>query len=328
MPRKIEVSHKTIVFTALFAILLWFVYFVRDIVMQIAVSLLIAAVLNPIVTQLSKIRIPRAVSILVIYIILLVIFGGAVALIITPLVNETTSFVNSMPEYLGKINLPFFASKELVGQITSQAGNLSTNLLKFVFSVFSNVLTILAIFIFSFYFLLSREKLDDFLSNLFGEEKAKRYSQVVDEWESRLGGWARGQLVLMIIIGVATYLGLTLLGLPFALPLALLAGILEIVPTLGPIVASIPAIVVGFGISPIVGVGVAALSFFLNQFENYVLVPKIMEKSVGLNPIITIIAIIVGFRVAGVAGAILAVPAVITFQVFALEANKPGSVSR
>ena len=315
MPRKIEVSHRTIIFTALFIGLLWFLYFIRDIVIQLAIALLIAAVLNPPVSRLSKIKIPRALSILVIYILSLGILGGAIVLILAPLVEQTTSFANSLPEYLGRISMPFLIEGDLLGQFTSQLGSMPANLVKFSISVFSNILTVLAIFIFSFYFLLSRTKLEGFLAGLFGEEIGREYIPMIDELEGRLGGWARGQLILMLIVGVANYIGLTLLGIPFALPLALLAGVLEIVPTLGPIIASIPAMIVGFGISPVAGFGAAILSFLVNQLENYILVPKIMERSAGVNPIITIIAIIVGFRLAGVAGAILAVPTVITLGV-------------
>lgn len=319
MPRKIEISHKTIIFTAAFMGALWFLYFVRDIVLQLAVALLISAVLNPLVASLSKIKIPRAVSILVMYVLLLGVLGGTIALIISPLIQETTSFVNSLPVYLSRIRLPFLVGQEFESQMASQLGNLPASFLKFSISFFSNILTVLAIFIFSFYFLLSREKLNEFFANLFGEEKHGEYIKIINDWESKLGSWARGQLILMVVVGVATYLGLLLLGIPFALPLALLAGILEIIPTLGPIVASIPTIIVGIGISPATAVGAAALSFLINQLENYILVPKIMEKSVGISPIITIVAIIVGFRIAGVAGAILAVPVVITLQVFGRE---------
>jgi predicted PurR-regulated permease PerM len=123
----------------------------------------------------------------------------------------------------------------------------------------------------------------------------------------------------MLSIGLGTYIGLFLIGIPFALPLAILAGILEIIPILGPIVSAIPAIIIGFGISPVIGVAVTAVAFLVHQLEGYVLVPKIMEKSVGVSPLVVLVAITIGAKLLGVVGVIISVPFVITLQVLAKE---------
>jgi predicted PurR-regulated permease PerM len=129
----------------------------------------------------------------------------------------------------------------------------------------------------------------------------------------------------MFFVGLATYIGLLIIGIPFALPLAILAGLFEIVPFLGPIVASVPAIIIGLGISPLTGLGVAAMAFLINQLENYLLVPKIMEKSVGISPLIILIALTIGARLAGIIGIIISVPFVITLQVLVSEYLKKES---
>ena len=129
----------------------------------------------------------------------------------------------------------------------------------------------------------------------------------------------RGQLLLMLAIGFATFLGLILLGIPYALPLAILAGLLEIVPTLGPIIAAIPSIIIGFGISPFIGFAAAFLGLLVHQLENYLLVPKIMEKSVGISPIITLLALAIGAKLAGIAGVFISMPVLITSQVLLKE---------
>jgi predicted PurR-regulated permease PerM len=109
------------------------------------------------------------------------------------------------------------------------------------------------------------------------------------------------------------------MGIPYALPLAILAGVLEIIPLLGPIISAVPIALIGFGISPVIGFAVIALSFSVQQIENYLLVPKIMEKSVGVSPIITLLALAIGARFAGVVGAIISIPTVIMLQVLAKE---------
>jgi predicted PurR-regulated permease PerM len=99
----------------------------------------------------------------------------------------------------------------------------------------------------------------------------------------------------------------------------MLAGLLEIVPYIGPIIAAIPAVIIGFGISPVIGLATAALALLIQQLENYVLVPKVMEKSVGVSPIVTLLSLAVGFKVAGIVGALISVPVVITLQVLSKE---------
>jgi predicted PurR-regulated permease PerM len=123
----------------------------------------------------------------------------------------------------------------------------------------------------------------------------------------------------MFVVGLANYIGLRLLGIPFALPLAILAGLLEIVPYIGPILAAVPAVLIGLGISPIIGVAAASLAFLIQQLENYLFVPKIMQKSAGVNPIVTLFSLAVGLEVAGIVGLLISVPVYITVKVLAGE---------
>lgn len=315
MLRKIEISHKTIIFTVLFLISLGFLYIVRDIILELFVALLLMTILEPLVANLSKVKIPRAISVLLTYILVFGVIGGVIALIIPTLVEQTTSFVNALPAYVSNTGIRPEWSDQLVSGFLATASNVPGQIFEITFSVFSNFLGIVTVLVFAFYLLLSRDKLDDQLAAFFGEEKRKEFARVIDTLERRLGGWARGELILMFVIGAGVYIGLTIMGIPFALPLSILSGIFEIVPFLGPIISAVPGILIGFGISPIVGLGVTALYFLVHQLENYVLVPKIMEKSVGVSPIITLIALAVGARLAGIVGAIVSVPTVITLQV-------------
>ena len=178
---------------------------------------------------------------------------------------------------------------------------------------------ILTVAIFSFYLLLVRDKLDSNIEFLFGKEKSKSISSLINTLEVRLGGWARGQLFLMLTIGVLSYIGLLVLGIPYALPLAILAGIFEIVPYIGPIIAAVPAIILAFSISPFLGFAVIGLTILIQQIENYLLVPKIMEKSTGVSPVIILISLAVGYRLAGVSGMIISIPVVIIIQTLIQE---------
>ena len=319
MPKKIEISHRTIIFVFVFIFALWFLYFIRDIILQLFVAVFIMTVLNPFVRTLTRFKIPRTLAVFVIYLFIIALFSLLIAGIIPPLVEQSTSFANSLPKYLSTLGISPYISEQITGQIISSIGSLPGQIIKVGVSIFSNVISVLAVLVFSLYLLLSREKLEDQLGFLFGDEKKMKIGRVIDRLEMRLGGWARGELALMIIVGSANYIGLSLMGIPFALPLAILAGLLEIIPNIGPITAAIPGIIIGLSISPVTGLAVGALALLIQQLENYVLVPKIMEKSVGVSPLITLLALAIGFRIAGVVGALLAIPATITLQVLASE---------
>ncbi|KKU03911.1 MAG: hypothetical protein UX88_C0008G0009 [Candidatus Woesebacteria bacterium GW2011_GWC2_47_16] len=315
MPRKIEISHRTIIFAVLFLIFLWLLYYIRDLILELFVALLIMAILNPLVTRLSKFKIPRAISVFIVYLVVFGVFGAAIAGIIPPLVEQTTSFVNNLPKYLSSLGIGGYINEQITGQLLSQLGSIPGQIVKVGISVFSNVVAVITVLILAFYLLLARNKLEDQLGLFFGDDKKRELGRIIDLLESRLGGWARGALTLMALVGVSNYIGLVILGIPFALPLAILSGLLEIIPYLGPVVAAIPAVIIGLSISPLMGLAVAALAFLIQQLENYLFVPKVMEKSAGVSPIVTLLSLAVGFRIAGVVGVVISVPVVLTVQV-------------
>ncbi|HTK03750.1 MAG TPA: AI-2E family transporter [Alphaproteobacteria bacterium] len=319
MPRKIEISHKTIIFAVLFLVSLGFIYHVRDLIIELFVALVIMAILDPVVSKLSSWRIPRALSVFISYILFFGILGSIIALIIPPLVDQTTSFANSLPGYIANLNLNPAINKEITNQLLLQVGKIPEQTIKFGMSIFSNILAVFTVLVFAFYMLLSRSKLDEQLGFFFGDDKKIEIARLLNHLEIRLGGWARGQIGLMVIVGIANFIALTALRIPFALPLAILAGILEIVPFIGPIVAAVPAVIIAFGISPLAGCLMIAAAFLIQQVESYVFVPKIMEKSVGVSPIITLMALAIGQRFSGVVGMIISVPLVITIHVLVKE---------
>jgi predicted PurR-regulated permease PerM len=317
MPRKIEISHKTIIFAVLLFLSLGLVFILRDLILELFVALLLMTILGPMVGTLSKHKIPRVVSVLVTYFLVIGILVGVISLIVPTVIDQTTSFINALPDYLANIGVTSIISSEVINAFVNNVGSAPGAIFQFTFSIVNNVVAILTVLVFAFYMLVSRDKLEDQLGIFFGEEKKKELGDVIDTLEKKLGGWARGELILMFAIGIATYIGLRVIGIPYALPLAILGGIFEIVPFLGPIISAVPSVLIGFGISPLTGLGVAALTFLIHQLEGYVLVPKVMEKSAGVSPLVTLISLAVGARLAGMVGAIISVPVVITLQIFA-----------
>ena len=319
MFRKIEISHKTIIFTTFFLLGLWFLYYIREIILQLFVALLLMTILEPLVVLLTKIKIPRGISVLITYILVVGLLGGVIAIIAPTLAQQTTNFVSALPSYLANIGINYAISGDLVSGVLTQVGAIPGEVLNFTVSILSNIVAVVTVLVFAFYMLLTHDKLQDQVGFLFGENRKLQIGRFIGAWENKLGKWARGQLLLMFAVGLGVYIGLLLIGIPFALPLAILTGILEIIPILGPIVSAIPAILIGFGISPLVGLAVVALSFLVHQLEGYVLVPKIMEKSVGVSPLVVLISIAIGAKLLGIMGVIISVPFVITLQVLAKE---------
>lgn len=319
MSRKIEISHKTIVFTVIFLIFLAFLYRISDILLQLFVAILIMLVLNPTVTKLERSRIPRAASVLIVYLCFISLIIFSIAAMVPIFVEQTSSFAIALPKYLVDLHIPTFVIEETTKQITTQIGRLPTQIFSITVAIFSNILAIVSVLLFGLYFSLARRDLPQQLDPYVSRNHIEVLERILHKLEMRLGGWARGQVVLMGIVGLANFIGLTALGVPYAVPLALLAGILEAVPNMGPIIAAVPAVVVGFSVSPVTGVAVIALAFLVQQVESYVLVPKVMQRSAGVNPIVSLLALIIGFKLAGVVGAVLSIPIVLTIMVFLQE---------
>lgn len=319
MTKKIEISQKSIVFTIFFLILLGFLYFIKDLIFELFVAVLIMTMLDPAVSKLVALRIPRPLGVLFVFVVLiagLVFLGAGLA---PPLIEQSGHFVNGLPEYIESLGLTSYVGDKGVEDFLAQIGVLPATAAKLALSIFSNLLEVLTVLIFAFYLLVSRDRLNDHVSSFFEDRKKEKILRIINSLETKLGSWVRGQLTLMFLIGALTYVGLLLLGVPFALPLAILAGLLEIIPIVGPIIAAVPAVIIGFGTSPVIGLATAALAFLIQQLENYVFVPTVMEKSLGLNPLFVLLALSIGFKLAGVVGAIVAIPAVLTIQVLNKE---------
>lgn len=316
MPRKIEISHKTIIFIVFFLLSLGLIFLLKELILELFVALLLMVILDPMVVILSKYKIPRGISVLLTYVLIIGLLVGVVSSIVPAVTEQTTGFFNALPDYLSRIGaVSFINSDVLTGFVNTNVSGAPNAIFQLTFSVVNNVVGILTVLVFAFYMLMSRDRLDAQLGVFFGETKQKELGELIDTLEKKMGGWARGELILMLSVGTATYIGLSLLGIPYALPLAIFAGILELIPFLGPIISAVPSVLIGFGISGVMGIGAAALAFLIQQLENYVLVPKVMEKSAGVSPLLTLISLAVGARLAGVVGAIISVPVLITLQV-------------
>lgn len=307
--KSIALSRKTIVFAVLFLVFLYVLKQISGIAILLFISFLLMTAIDPLVTKFEKWKIPRSISALVCLLTILSLFASGVVALIPPVVDQTESFFLKIPTLLGQLGIQLDQSL-----ISSQLGSIPKDIFKVISAAFSNALAVFAILVISFYLTVERKQIFRQFTALFGN-KSSEVEDLLQRVEVALGGWIRGELFLCTIIGVAVYIGLVSLSIPYAIPLAIIGGILEAVPNIGPTVSMIPAAIVGFTISPLHGGAVVLLYFLIQQLENNLIVPLVMKKAIDLNPVVTIVSLMIGLKLGGPVGAILAVPLVVVGRV-------------
>ncbi len=163
---------------------------------------------------------------------------------------------------------------------------------------------------------MEEDGIKKFIISIVPEKKKEYAASFADRIEKKIGKWMLGQLFLMLVIFILDFIGLYLVGVPYPLLLAIFAGILEVVPYVGPIISAVPGVILGFLVSPTVGFLALLVYLVAQQFESHVVIPLTMKKAIGLNPVITIVAILIGFKLAGVLGAVISVPAATAISLF------------
>lgn len=312
--QKIEISGKTILTVILYLLGFWLLFHIRGIIVTLFVAFIFMTAMSPLVRAAKRIKVPTLLVVLLIFIGLITLITTLIASLVPAVMAQTVGLIQNLPEYIKMINDRWSIVLDQ-SLITNQFNAIPSNLLRLAASAFSNILTILALFFMTYYLFTERPYLHKYLIGFFGKDEAEKKAEAfIVEVEGRVGGWVRGELFLMTIIGIMSYIGLTVLGIPYALPLAILAGLLEAVPGIGPIISAIPAILLGLTISPVIALGTLVMSIIIQQLENNLIVPKVMQSATGVRPLVTIIVLMIGFTLGGALGAVLAMPAFLTIN--------------
>jgi sporulation integral membrane protein YtvI len=317
----IDISSLTLIKVLLIIVAVTFLFFIRDVILIVFVALILASAFDPWVDWLQKYKIPRGVGILFIYLIVIMVLGGAVYLIIPPIVIEVNQLAVDFPAYWEKIstNLNDFQSysnsqgwgdniQESLDAIQQSISSVTGGVFTTVFSFFGGIISFFIILVIAFYMTVEERAMKRVTRSFMPIKYQPYFTQLVNRMQEKIGRWLRGQLVLSLIIFLLVWLGLSLLGVKYALVLALFAGVTELIPYLGPFIGAVPAVFIAFTQSPQLALATVILYFVVQMLENNIIVPKVMQKAVGLNPVITIVVILIGAKVAGVIGIILAVP--------------------
>jgi len=324
----VNISLSTIVKTISFLVLLWVLYQLRELVLVILVAVVIASSIEPATRWFVRYKVPRIIAVIIIYLSVVIFLVGVVYFFVPPVINDLSGFSQKLPDYMGSINLfsleenSFFGSdiirESLPGgfslsdallKFTNYLGKLSSNLIEVVAAVFGGILSLVLIIVFSFYLAVQEKGIDNFLALITPIKHEKYITGLWNRSQRKIGLWFQGQLLLALLIGVLVYLGLTIMGIKYALLLAILAAVFELIPIFGPILAAVPAILVAFFDAGTAKVLMVVLFYvIIQQFENQLIYPLVVKKVIGVPPIISIIALIAGAQLAGFLGIILAIP--------------------
>jgi predicted PurR-regulated permease PerM len=308
---------------------LWFLYLVRDVVALFFLSVILTATLDPAIDWLQKRKFPRPFSVFLIYILLFSFIGVAISFLFPPLISQFKDFIDHFPQYSEKISSSFSVIEiyarsygidlnihDILKNSIGGAEQSSKSIFSTTVGVFTVLLSLIVVLSLTFYMSVKEDGMKRFIASLTPKSKREHMTSLVARIQSKIGRWMFGQILLMVIIFVLDFIALSVFNIPYALILALLAGILEIVPYLGPIISATLAASVGFIISPLTGLVVLGVLTAIQQLESHVIVPQVMKKAVGLNPVVVILALLIGAKLGGTIGAILAIPVATAIGVF------------
>lgn len=330
--RSISISTRTIVKVIVTLLVLVFLWAVRDIVALVFTALILAAVMTPFAQWARKYKIPKGLSVIVFY---LLFFGGmtlAFILVIPELIRQAGNIANTIGQswqvfsngvdWLRQFSDAHGLSQNLqagVSSLQDQAAAMVSRLFSTLSGIFGGIIGLSIVLVLAFYMVVQEEEALRWFKNFLPDEHQQFVTKLLKVVQMKFGHWLLGQLALSLIVGVLYYIGLRLLGVEGALVLAILGAFTEFIPYLGPILGGIPAVLVATSQSPTLGLLTLLLYVIVQQAENQILVPKIMEKAVGISPVVSIVALLVGGELFGVPGAILAIPVATAASVGVME---------
>ncbi|KKU11397.1 MAG: hypothetical protein UX16_C0016G0003 [Parcubacteria group bacterium GW2011_GWB1_45_7] len=319
---QVDLSTES-VFRALLLVLAFILfYLLSDIAIIFIFAIVIASGVQPFVSWMEQRRVPRIASVLVLYLGIFLVGAVFSSLVVPSMVSDLSQLTSYLPKLTTQIAGSLDAARQgapqyfdFVGEIQNIVEILSGYLQQFsqsalnvLVGAFGGIVSFIAVVVISFYLAIMKNGIEGLLEAIIPE----RYeTYIVNLWrrvEHKVGLWLQGQLLLALIIGFLVYIGLSLFHIKFALLFAIIAMVLEIVPVAGPVLSAIPAIFMAFLQSPMLGFWIFIMYVVVQQLESHILVPIVIGKTTGMNPIVVILAILIGFQLAGIPGALVGVP--------------------
>lgn len=325
----VEVGTKVLVRAALLLAAAYVVYLIRDVVILVLLSVLTAAALVPAITRLQKFGLSRTAAVIIAYAILFAIGVILLAVFLPLFFSEIKQFLDNWPQYTKRLDSFMngiqlyaesigieFSKDEFSQNIEGNISHWFSQIFSTTINLFQGFIHFIGYFFLALYLSLEEQGIEKFFLLMTPKEYHAQARSLATRMQGKVSQWLFGQMLLMVIAFGIYFVGLSLLDVPYALAIAFFGGFMEILPYVGPVLAAVPAILVGLLSSPLLGVSALAFYIVAHQVEAHIVAPQVMKHSAGLNPVALIIAILVGLELGGALGIILSVPITMILLVF------------
>lgn len=337
MPNQtLDISTSSIMRIFVVLLVIGFLFAIWQILASIFLAFVIAAAVEPGVKILQKLKVPRLLGALIIYAVGLLIVLAVFYSVLPTLINEMrqlssdvpanyTEFVRSIEDFFGRTPQnggPSDEIKGFFGDLQTSLSSGASNIFSFTFNFFGGVISLILTLVISFYFVLQKDGLENFLKSVTPEAHQE---YVIDLWkrvQAKLGKWFQGQVLLGVFAGASMFLVLWLMNVNYALTIAFMVGVLEIIPVIGPIIAGLIMFALISFQSPLLALAAIAVYMFVEQLQAHLVLPHVMSKTIGLNPIVIIVALLVAGKLIGFWGVILALPITVAIYEFIKDFRK------
>ena len=306
----------------------YFLWRVQEVIFLLFLAVLLATSIEPLVDVLRRGPFTRGSGVLMVYTLIIILIGLPAYIVVPNVLSQAAAFTEAVPDDLQRLRpaaqeiQPRFVRTIAVDAIDNSLRAVQApqqpaqeQLVEAGATAAHTLVSFLTVFVLAFYWLVERASIKRVLLRAVPVRYARSVNTVWLEVEEKLGGWVRGQLILMLAIGVMATVGYMVIGLPNPVLLGVAAGLFEIVPMIGPFLAFAPAVLVGLAVDPGRAVIVAVYALIIQQIESNVLVPRVMGRTVGVSPLTVLLGILVGSALYGLPGAFLAVPLAGALQV-------------
>lgn len=311
---SVTITTSTLVKAGLLLLGGWLVYTLFDVVLIVLTAIVIASGIDPAAKWFVRHKVPRTLAILIVYILMLLAIFGVLYIFVPVFLADAATFLSTLPTYFEFLShlpgeySPILAAagadpaqsvSSLVSTMKGLLSEFSGDTIGTATAVFGGLLSFIMILVFSFYFAIQERGIEDFLRVVTPKEHEPYVLGLWDRSKKKIGLWLQGQLLLGVIVGVLVFLLLSILGVKHALVLAVVAAVFELIPVFGPTLAAAPAVMVAFvdgGVT--LGLLVIGAYVIIQQFENHLIYPLVVTKVVGVPPLLVILALIIGGKLA------------------------------
>ena len=314
------------IFVVCVFLIFWLLYRLQTVLLLFFVAIVLGTAIRPAVEWLYRRGISRTNGVIIVYILIASLFTAFLAIIVPLLAEQTTQLSQNLPEFYISVRNWLLDSdnrflRNIGARVPAQLGLLLnsnptteevldqvTKTILYVNVLIKGLLSTLAIFLLAYYWNQEGQSVIRTMLRLIPPNRKKEFLEFIDHVEMKLGAYIRGQAILCLIIGVLAFLAYILIGLPFALALGIFAGVMEMIPVFGPAIGAIPALLVGLSVGPEKAIWVVVATVLIQTAENIYLLPRVMNKSMGVNPIIILLSMVAFGALFGFAGVLMALP--------------------